>query len=435
MEEKNTQLNEALEKMKLEHQQEMEKILDTIFESCKRKVQDALLHLADPSYLGNQATTVEYTLSAAEKVQTDANDFTAAFLKFLKNMGSQSDTIHDATSLAAAIEHLLDNTKGAVRLAGDDDTADKMISTANLAGKAALDYFNTVHSRRLGTFDEQHRPSVVNDCNDKLHMNVQDVVKVLETLVPRELQDVDNRDFADLVEKELLAAAKAIEDAAGRLQTIITQPKPKVPMMEVSVHNAILDSAMAITQAIANLIRAAIASQREIVAQGKGAGTASQFYKKNHRWTEGLISAAKAVALATCNLVEVADNVVQGKRTFEELIVASKEVAAATAQLVTAARVKSVRGSKALESLETASLAIGEAVKTLLRSANQVVEARYKEQAESIDFSQLSLHEYKKREMEQQVQILSFEKKLTDARRKLADMRRATYQQSDYLTN
>jgi hypothetical protein len=40
-----------------------------------------------------------------------------------------------------------------------------------------------------------------------------------------------------------------------------------------------------------------------------------------------------------------------------------------------------------------------------------------------IDFNKLSVHEFKRREMEQQVKILKLDAELTNARRVLAEMR------------
>ena len=37
----------------------------------------------------------------------------------------------------------------------------------------------------------------------------------------------------------------------------------------------------------------------------QGSATAKEFYKKNHRWTEGLVSAAKAVGWGASTLVLV----------------------------------------------------------------------------------------------------------------------------------
>ena len=50
---------------------------------------------------------------------------------------------------------------------------------------------------------------------------------------------------------------------------------------------AVLESAMNITNAIGQLIRASTLSQQEIVAKGRGTASSAQFYKKNNRWTEG----------------------------------------------------------------------------------------------------------------------------------------------------
>merc|ERR550517_1402278 len=95
------------------------------------------------------------------------------------------------------------------------------------------------------------------------------------------------------------------------------------------------------------------ALQREIVeerglAQGQ---TDKEFYRKNSRWTEGLISAAKAVGLGAKLLVDAADKIVIGEGKFEEMMVASQEIAGSTAQLVIASRVKAKEGSNAFNEL------------------------------------------------------------------------------------
>ncbi|KAJ2130470.1 sla2 Src-like adaptor 2, partial [Coemansia sp. RSA 520] len=194
---------------------------------------------------------------------------------------------------------------------------------------------------------------------------------------------------------------------------------------QVQVHDAILDSSMAMTNAIAQLIRAATASQQEIVAQGRGSSSKEAFYKKNNRWTEGLISAAKTVAMATNTLVETADGVIKGTRTLEHLVVAAREVSAATVQLVAAARVKSHLNSRTQERLELAAKAVTEASAHLVRATQRLTEKEESRSAE--DYDNMSNLEFKSNEMEQQVQILKLEKELVGARRRLAEMRRHGY--------
>jgi huntingtin interacting protein 1 len=83
--------------------------------------------------------------------------------------------------------------------------------------------------------------------------------------------------------------------------------------------------------------------QDEILKAGKGFSSAREFYKRNHVWTEGLISAARAVGAAAKYLVYVifllpfgyfsffrnsADSLIMGKGKFEQVIVAAQEIGA-----------------------------------------------------------------------------------------------------------
>ena len=55
-------------------------------------------------------------------------------------------------------------------------------------------------------------------------------------------------------------------------------------------------------------------------------GSASDFYNRNSRWTEGLLSAAKAVGLRAQTLTDEADKCVKGEGSFDSLIVARNEL-------------------------------------------------------------------------------------------------------------
>ncbi|KAJ8083718.1 sla2 Src-like adaptor 2 [Marasmius tenuissimus] len=223
-------------------------------------------------------------------------------------------------------------------------------------------------------------------------------------------------------------AALLIEKATQRLQELMDRPRDhnRYSAVDLQVHDSILESAKAITSAIARLIKAASESQQEIVAQGKGSSSVQQFYKRHNRWTEGLISAARAVGLATNLLIESADGVLSGTHSLEQLIVASNEVAAATAQLVAASRVKANLMSKTQERLEEAAKAVTNACKALVRQVKAVA-AKQMEDEEDVDYKNMAVLEFKKREMEQQVEIVKLEKELTVARKRLGEMRRAGY--------
>ena len=183
----------------------------------------------------------------------------------------------------------------------------------------------------------------------------------------------------------------------------MNKPRDGYDTYELRIHDSILEAAIAVTGAIAQLIKAATASQQEIVREGRGSSSRTAFYKKNNRWTEGLISAAKAVASSTNTLIETADGVISGRNSPEQLIVASNDVAASTAQLVAASRVKANFGSRTQDRLEEASKAVGKACRSLVRQVQEIIAQRNKDDDDEIDYTKLSNREFKSREMEQQV--------------------------------
>lgn len=68
--------------------------------------------------------------------------------------------------------------------------------------------------------------------------------------------------------------------------------------VKLEVNSKILDSCTNLMAAIRILVQKSRLLQAEIVAQGRGTASAKEFYKRNHQWTDGFISAAKAVAVA-----------------------------------------------------------------------------------------------------------------------------------------
>ncbi|XP_007445519.2 huntingtin-interacting protein 1-related protein-like, partial [Python bivittatus] len=99
-----------------------------------------------------------------------------------------------------------------------------------------------------------------------------------------------------------------------------------------------------------------------------GAATPQEFYAKNSCWTEGLISASKAVGWGATQLVESADKVVLHMGKYEELIVCSHEIAASTAQLVAASKVKAEKHSKNLSKLQECSRTVNEMAANVVAS-------------------------------------------------------------------
>ncbi|KAM9734334.1 uncharacterized protein ACNS7B_013920 [Menidia menidia] len=157
----------------------------------------------------------------------------------------------------------------------------------------------------------------------------------------------------------------------------------------------------------------------------QGAASVREFYAKNSRWTEGLISASKAVGWGATQLLDSADRVVGEQGTYEELIACSHEIAASTAQLVAASKVKADRSNRKLHTLQQASRQVND------MAAVVVTSTKHGQQQISdhgvMDFSGMSLIKLKKEEMEAQVKVLQLESQLEQERVRLGELRKRHY--------
>ncbi|KZT02470.1 cytoskeleton assembly control protein [Laetiporus sulphureus 93-53] len=425
--------NAQIDTLILDNRKKLNQIIDSILQACVHKVDEAIYELESPAQAGNINSTPEYTLSMIEKAVNTATEFATVFNLYLGGEvgGDHVDVIKGANELAQSLSDVLINTKGITRLVSDE-ASDKLINVAKTAGDVGLRVFLNLQSYKLDLLPSStQRKEVAMRNNGEVRNALTKLSEVVDSLVPKGGKagalSKAKGDIGDIVEQEMLGAAKAIEAATERLQQLMSRPRDstRFSAVDLQVHDSILAAAMAITSAIARLIQAATESQQEIVAQGKGSSTTQQFYKRNNRWTEGLISAARSVAFATNLLIESADGVLSGTHSLEQLIVASNEVAAATAQLVAASRVKANLMSKTQERLELAAKAVTDACKALVKQVKAI--SAKQAQEEEVDYQNMAALEFKKREMEQQVEILRLEKDLGAARHRLGAMRRAGY--------
>ncbi|AWO96006.1 putative RILP-like protein 1 [Scophthalmus maximus] len=194
-------------------------------------------------------------------------------------------------------------------------------------------------------------------------------------------------------------------------------------------HHSILGSCSDLMKAVHMLVTAATDLQKDIVEGGRGAASVTDFYAKNSRWTEGLISASKAVGWGATQLVDSADLVVGENGTYEELIACSHEIAASTAQLVAASKVKADRNNKKLNTLQQASRHVNDMAAVVVTSTKHG-QRRFSDQG-TMDFSGMSLIKLKKEEMEAQVKVLQLECQLEQERVRLGELRKRHYDLGD----
>jgi hypothetical protein len=364
-----------------------------------------------------------------ERASINSVEFMSCFSKFLdgSNAGDHASTITHALGFSDTIIDVMQHAKGITQFVMRDEDGEELVRLGKASAESCIQYFSSVMSTYLKMLPPAQRPEVVIQGDMRVQEALTRLSQKTEDLILTGATDINKLaegEVGDLVEQEMTKAARAIEEASAKIQELMKRPAhPSFSATDIQVHQLILNAVLAITNAIANLIRCATASQQEIVSQGRGSASKAAFYKKHNRWTEGLISAAKSVAVATNLLVEAADGVISKTHSLEQLIVASNEVSAATAQLVSASRVKSSFMSRTQERLELAAKGVKDCAAELVKLVKNLVAEQNKTENIDIDFNKLSVHEFKRREMEQQVKILKLDAELTNARRVLAEMR------------
>ncbi|KAK9703390.1 sla2 Src-like adaptor 2 [Basidiobolus ranarum] len=306
-----SELQKFVDKLHSEQSSKLHNILDAVFRSCIKKLNDATFELTSPASQGNQSATAQYVLSMVERAYITSSEFAISYLQYLSDSEDQISVINTATAFAEAVSQLLNNVKGVTRLADEDDQVEEIIRSGRYSAEAAEKFFTDMLSSNILTSIESERPDVIAKGNHNIQVALNRLIQLIESLLPKDSLTAGQEDLASLVEREMLQAARTVEEATEKLSDIRNKPKmPEISTEDHQIHTAVLDTAKAMTQAIVNLVRCAHASQQEIVDQGRGSLSKNAYYKKNSRWTEGLISAAQGVSSATNTLVEVANGVI-----------------------------------------------------------------------------------------------------------------------------
>jgi hypothetical protein len=249
------------------------------------------------------------------------------------------------------------------------------------------------------------------------------VADVASHLIPEGFAINASSMFAD---RELLQAAGSIEIALNRLV------KVKQGLDEEKFEAGLLGAVHAMGAAVSALIISATSAQQEISeSEPLKSSDLRKAYFSDGTWSEGLVSAAKAVASATSDLCEVANQAILGQTIYERVVAAAKLVSSATVHLLTAATVKLDVLSPSREMLAEAARRIREGSDQLVKHASTAAaSANPSEGIENLSLNQISAHGLKKLEMEAHTEVLRLEKDLGLAREELSRVRRTRYQQA-----
>ncbi|KAG7691297.1 hypothetical protein KL930_005410 [Ogataea haglerorum] len=417
---------QAIEK---EAEVRVHRLIDTLLKVSIDRLREFVFNLESPVYSNTDIPTAEYLGTMLEKVSHLSTQFSTTMTDYIADDmrgENESGLIKTLIELSDSIGNLFSNVKAILRDRKDDIQEILVEGSKDLAHMVEL-FFESMLSNHLMKLELHERTDRVITGNINVQEVLQSLMQVVEVFRdPGMKTSVSSDELGSILDKELANTQAAVEKAAGLLDSMSTRHKLEVQEDgSLEVNEAIISCASAIINAVRLLLKACIDAQEEIVSREKGSMSRALFYKKNNRWTEGLISASKQVAYATGILIKMADGVLAGTNTSEELIVASNEVASATAQLVSSSRVKSDLMSQSHLNLEEASKKVTSSCKMLVTKVRSLLLTD--ESPKTVDYSQLTAHENRTAELEQQVEILKLESALSHARKRLGEIRKFSY--------
>lgn len=393
--------------------------MNAMLESCARQaelmVRNALEEMDNPA-LSTLTCSPGYLRDVCSPTELALTDLGTQLDLFRAQDGEVTNLSAAITQAAHTFAWVLLLGKAVSQSATDIEIGDAMLDQCRQGGTVTVSLLSQLSSR--STWGNAGATIAT------VKQHVQSLLALAERLEGR---SAPLESVADAVENELATMEKAIEEAAAKIEEMLTKSRQADSGVKLEVNEKILDACTGLMAAVRQLVITSRKLQAEIVAQGKGTASAKEFYKRNHQWTEGLISAAKAVAIGAHFLLEAADEAVSGKGKLELLMVAAQQIAAGTAQLVVASRVKADRDSKNLNAVSQASKGVSHATGAVVAAAKACQEM-VESADDQLDVSGLSLHRAKRLEMDSQVRVLELEASLQQERLRLAALRRHHYQ-------
>ncbi|KAJ3604835.1 hypothetical protein NHX12_026887 [Muraenolepis orangiensis] len=377
---------------------------------------DAMDKIDDPVHV-RCTSSPDYLVSRAEVTLGSIDKMHQSKLVYVGNMNDASGLLRAVTQFS----HLAADTivtGAATSHSAPTDHADRLTEGCRDCSTHCLQFLKEL---KLQSTLPRADPAA-------MHYAVQRILALGQELQPRG-RDVLKEEMGDMVDKEMLATSTAIEEAVLRMDEILSQARRETTGIKLEVNQSILGSCSDLMKAIHMLVTAATDLQKDIVESGRGAASVDEFYAKNSRWTEGLISASKAVGWGATQILESADRVVSADGKYEEIIACSHEIAASTAQLVASSKVKADRNNKKLVTLQQASRHVNDMTAVVVTSTKhgqqQITDKT------PMDFSGRSLIKLKKMEMDSQVKVLELENQLEQERVRLGELRKKHYQMGE----
>ncbi|KAJ8395630.1 hypothetical protein AAFF_G00031110 [Aldrovandia affinis] len=377
---------------KLSHEEQLQqKLLEDQFAllqgsvaEAENIIQDAVAKLDDPLHL-RCTSSPDYLVSRAQATLGSIDKLKQDHTDYLRNMNDASGLLRAVTQFSHMAADTIINGSATAHTAPTDH-ADRLTDNCRACATQSLQFLKELKSK----------PTIKQADPTTTRRVVQNILHLAQELRPSG-SDIRQEELGDMVDKEMAATSAAIEEAVLRIDEMMNQARRDTSGIKLEVNERILNSCTDLMKAIHLLVIASTDLQKEIVEGGRGAASIKEFYARNSRWTEGLISASKAVGWGATQMVESADKVV-----------------------------KADRNSKRLVSLQHASRRVNEMAANVVASTKTGQDQI--EDKDTMDFSGLSLMKLKKEEMESQVKVLELETHLENERVRLGELRKKHYE-------
>ncbi|XP_041916367.1 huntingtin-interacting protein 1-related protein-like isoform X1 [Alosa sapidissima] len=375
-------------------------------------VLDALAKVDDPLHVRSTCSP-DYLINRAETTLGSIDKMQQSHTGYLRNKDDASGLLRAVTQFSHLAADTIVNGAATAHSAPVDQ-ADRMNENCRECATRCLQYLKEL----------KLQPTLPGAEPSAIRYIIQRILTLGQDLRPKGM-DVKKKELGDIVDQEMTATSAAIEEAVLRMSEILNSTKSGAPGVKLEVNSSIIHSCSDLMKAVHMLVTSATDLQKDIVESGRGAASVKEFYAKNSCWTEGLISASKAVGWGATQLLDSSDRIALDQGKYEEVIVCSHEIAASTAQLVAASKVKADRNNKKLQRLQQASRHVTDmaaAVVTSTKSGQMKID-----DMEVMDFSGVSLIKLKTEEMNTQVRVLELESQLSKERVRLGELRKKHY--------
>ncbi|XP_075450550.1 huntingtin-interacting protein 1 isoform X2 [Ascaphus truei] len=251
-------------------------VLQGVLQEAERIIQESLSQLDEPLFTSSSVST-DFLIARTQAAVESTEKMEEAWKSYISKTS-------DVSFLLPPLVQFAHQMSDVILQGGQGRTCDKLSDSCRICGTESLGYLSNLRNKEVQSGA---------DCS-KVTAALKHIAEIAQELRPPAL-DIREEELGDLVEKEMAATAAAVETAVSRIEEMLNKSRTDDTGVKLQVNERILGSCTDLMQGIRALIMASKDLQKEIVQSGGGASSPKEFYARNSRWTEGLISASKAV--------------------------------------------------------------------------------------------------------------------------------------------